>query len=105
MGNAKDCTIPSRVIATCFALVGFAGSIVVGIAAGNDLTAILLRAMLVMVGCFAIGTVIGAVLQHTIDQHIEQHKRDNPIPGQPGSEASNPSDRPATSREGANTAA
>ena len=74
-------TIPARVIATCLALVGFAAAVVVGLAVGNEPAAVLTRATLVMLGCLVLGTVVGKVAQHTIDQHVEKHKRDNPIPG------------------------
>lgn len=73
-------TIPARVIATCLALVGFAAAVVVGIAVGNEPTAVLTRATLVMLGCLVLGTVVGKIAQHTIDQHVEKHKRENPIP-------------------------
>jgi 4-hydroxybenzoate polyprenyltransferase len=89
-------TIPARVIATCLALVGFAAAVVVGIAVGNPPTVVLTRATLVMLGCLVIGTIVGKVAQRTIDQHVERHKRDNPIPGQ-----DNPSTSAASSATGA----
>lgn len=72
--------ITSRVIATCFALTSFAGALFVGLAADNPLQTILLRALFTMVVCYAIGLVIGSVAEHAIAKHIEQHKRDRPIP-------------------------
>lgn len=74
--------MPARVIATCLALVGFAAAVVVGLAVGNEPTAVLTRATMVMIGCLVLGTVVGKVAQHTIDQHVHKHKLNNPIPGQ-----------------------
>lgn len=39
--------------------------------------------MFTMIVCYCIGLVLGAVAQHSIQKHIEQHKRDRPIPGEP----------------------
>lgn len=77
-------TIPARVIATCLALTGFAGAVVVGIAAGNEPAVVLTRAILIMLGCVLVGGIIGRVAQRMIDLHVERHKRDNPIPDQGG---------------------
>lgn len=77
-------------IATCFALVGFAGSVVVGVASGNAITLVLWRGLAVMAVCFVIGSVVGYVLQKTVDLHIERHKQRNPIPGESASETISP---------------
>lgn len=72
--------ITSRVIATCFALISFAAALFVGTHAGNPLTTVLFRALFIMIGSYAIGRIIGAIAQRTIQQHIDQHQRDFPIP-------------------------
>jgi len=74
--------IPSRLIATCFALVCFAGAVIVGVAAGNSAMTILWRALLVMVGAWLVGQAVGAVMQHTLDQQLETYRRQNPLPGE-----------------------
>ncbi len=61
-----------------------------GLAAGNEMPAVLFRALLVMTGCLIIGTIIGKVLQRTVDLHIEQHKQQNPIPGEDHGDPSKP---------------
>lgn len=91
-------TIPARVIATCLALVGFAAAVVVGLAVGNAPTVVLTRATLVMLGCLVLGTIVGKVAQRTIDQHVERHKRDHPIPGQDNNSTSAAS--PASGAQG-----
>ncbi len=72
--------IPARVIATCFALIGFAAASVVGVAAGNPTSTVLLRATVVMLLIWGVGRVIGAMLQRTIEDHIRRYKHDHPIP-------------------------
>ena len=98
-------TIPARVIATCLALVGFAAAVVVGIAVGNEPTAVLTRATLVMIGCLVLGTIVGKVAQRTIDQHVEQHKLENPIPGQDAHDTSAAHATPGPERRAAAKAA
>ncbi|MEM1110069.1 MAG: hypothetical protein AAGH99_15395 [Planctomycetota bacterium] len=74
--------ITSRVIATCFALTSFAAALIVGWLAQNPLQTILLRALFTMIVCYAIGLVIGVILQGIVHKQIEQHKSENPIPGE-----------------------
>jgi F0F1-type ATP synthase membrane subunit c/vacuolar-type H+-ATPase subunit K len=61
-------------------LISFAAAIFVGVTANNPLNTVLWRGLLVMVGCYVIGLMIGGVAQHVIDRHIEQHKAAYPIP-------------------------
>lgn len=73
--------IPSRVIATCFALVSFAAALLIGLHSGNSAGVLIWRATLVMVVCWIVGRVVGAVAQRVVDEHIESYKREHPIPG------------------------
>ena len=73
-------TIPSRVIAACFALVGFAAAVVVGAVAGNPVTTVLLRALVVMGVCWLIGRVVGFITSRTVTEHIETYKQQHPLP-------------------------
>ncbi len=82
--SSKECsTIPARVIATCFALLSFAAAIVVGIGAGNSTSTILFRSICVMIVCWFIGRLVGAVAQWAILDHIKQYKEQHPIPEEP----------------------
>lgn len=72
--------IPSRVIASCFALVCFAAAAVQGLAVGNTLFTIIGRSTVVMLVAWCVGTLIGAVAQRTVDQHIDDYRQANPIP-------------------------
>lgn len=74
--------IPARVIATCFALACFAGSVVVGIYHQNPALSILLSGLLVLVAAYVVGLIVGAIAQHAVDDHIRKHKKQHPIPGE-----------------------
>ncbi len=73
--------IPSRVIATCFALIGFAAAVIVGLAASNSSITILWRALAVMILCWIVGRPIGALTQRSVEAHIAEYKQRHPIPG------------------------
>ena len=62
----------SRAVAGCFALAAFAVAVVAGLAGGNGATAILLRALIVMVICYPVGLLAGLVCQYVVDQHVRQ---------------------------------
>lgn len=74
-------TIPSRVIAACFALVSFAAAAIVGIAAENPASTILGWALVTMVVSWLVGLAVGTIAQWTVDEHIAEFKQQNPIPG------------------------
>ncbi len=73
-------TILSRVIASCFAIVGFVAALVIGFAADLSADAILWRAMVVMVICWPVGRLLGALAQHAVEENINEYKRSHPIP-------------------------
>jgi hypothetical protein len=79
--------IPSKLIATCFALVCFAAAIVVGLAAGNPAMTVLWRALLVMGAAWLVGQVVGAVLCRALEEHVEQYRQQHPLPGEGGQQA------------------
>jgi hypothetical protein len=80
-GLATEClAIPSRLIATCFALASFLAALSVGLAAGNDPATILTRAILVLVGCYLVALPIGSLAQWAMYHHIEHFKQTHPIP-------------------------
>jgi len=61
-------------------LIAFAASTVVGFAVGNDIFTVLWRGLVIMLGCYVVGRMIGSVAQWTIDSHIERYKEQHPIP-------------------------
>lgn len=54
----------------------------IGLFAGNPATTVIWRALLVMLACWAIGRVVGAVAQRAIDDHLKRYKQEHPIPGE-----------------------
>ena len=72
--------IPARVIATSFVLFCFAGTIVVGVFNGNSWGSILASAALVCVIAWIVGTVLGWLILRSVNEEINRHQRENPIP-------------------------
>ena len=92
---ARECSpIPSKVIATCFALVSFAAALVLGLAAGNATDTIIWRATVIMVISWPVGYCVGSVAQHAVNRNIEAYKNARPLP-------SDLADRIATDAQGA----
>ena len=58
--------IPSQVIAGSCACAAFAIAVARGMAAGNPADLILQRALIAMVVCFVIGSVIGMICQRVV---------------------------------------
>lgn len=79
--------IPSRVIASCFALVSFAAALLIGLMSGNSAGVLIWRATLVMIACWVIGRIVGSVAQRVVDEHIEKYKQEHPIPGDEADDA------------------
>ena len=72
--------IPARVIATSFALICFAATIVVGLANGNGWDSILLSAAIVCVIAWIVGTLLGMLILRSVNEQIERHREANPAP-------------------------
>jgi hypothetical protein len=89
-------TIPSRVIATCFALVAFSATAAVGVFAGNSPSTVIVRAIVVMIAAWIIGRIVGAIAQQTINDHIARYKEANPLPDEINmQDAAGPTTEPA----------
>ena len=72
--------IPARVIATSFALTCFAGTIAVGLVNGNDWVSILSSAMLVCFVALIVGMMAGSIMLRCVNEQIDKHREENPIP-------------------------
>jgi len=68
------------VVATCFALVGFAAAVTVGTVVGSAMGVVILHGLLIMFICWIIGHAVGVLTQRTVDQHIKQYKELFPMP-------------------------
>ena len=71
--------ITSRIIATSFALVAFAGALFVGMRAGNPMLTILTRALLITLGCYVVGRIVGVVADRTVQGQIATYKTRHPL--------------------------
>lgn len=72
--------ITAKVIAACFALAGFAATAIAGVFVGNPATITIVRALVVMFAAWLVGLAVGAVLQKTIQRHVDQYKQQHPLP-------------------------
>ena len=69
---------PTRVIAASLGLGAFAVSIIAGMAADNPLDQVLSRALVALVACVVVGSVLGTAAEWAIRQHIAQTKSSPP---------------------------
>lgn len=74
---------PGRIIAGCFALSGFAVAIFASLGAGANVDTILLRAILALVSCAAVGAVIGMVAERCISDGFNEYAAKHPVPELP----------------------
>jgi len=72
--------IPARVIATSFAIICFVGTLSYGWYNGNELHSILISAIGVCFFAWLVGTVVGMIALRTVNDHIEKHRMQNPVP-------------------------
>lgn len=70
-------------------LACFAGTIIFGIVNGNSPTSIMISAFSVGVVALVIGYIIGLILLRSINEHIERHRVENPIPDENESSSTN----------------
>lgn len=71
---------PNRMIASCFALCGFAVALLAGMDASVTTASALLRAIVALAVCYMIGTVIGAAGEACIAESFSDYSRRNPAP-------------------------
>lgn len=74
---------PGRIIAGCFALSGFAVAIFASLGAGAGADTILLRAILALVACAAVGSAIGMIAERCIQEGFEEFAKRNAVPETP----------------------
>jgi putative Mn2+ efflux pump MntP len=63
--------IPSKVIASVFALSAFAVAVVAGLAGGNAADRVLMVAIGSMFLCHVVGMVVGAVGEWVVNEHVK----------------------------------
>lgn len=71
--------IPTKTIGAVLGLAGFVIAVVAGMAAGNEASTTLLRAIVALVGCNAVGLLIGAAGERVIREHIIDYQSLNPV--------------------------
>lgn len=61
---------PTRIIAACCGLAGFALAMIFGILADNPFEDVLFRGLVAMVSCNLLGWVIGAIAERTVRDSV-----------------------------------
>jgi hypothetical protein len=69
-----------KVIATAFALCGFAVAVTCGLLADNSAHVVVLRALLAMILCQFVGTAAGHCIMYAIDEHVNTYIQNRPVP-------------------------
>lgn len=82
--------VPAKVVSASFALGAFAIAIIAGLAAGNPTLVILIDALIALVVCNVVGLIIGAVMEHAVNEHVVRYRTEHRIPEleMPGGSAS-----------------
>lgn len=70
----------AKVIASSMGLTGFAIACMAGLSAGNPTNLILIRSLVAMIGCYLLGSILGAAAEWVVNQHLAEYKAKNPIP-------------------------
>jgi putative Mn2+ efflux pump MntP len=73
--------VTTKLVATAFALCGFAVAVVAGLAAGNPGTRVLGTALICMLLCQCAGMVVGIVGERVVAEYMASYKRRHPLPG------------------------
>lgn len=74
--------MPTRLIASSFALIAFTLALVMGVSAGNTTTRTLINALGAMMVCYMVGMFISSAAFGAIREHIEEYERNHPMPQQ-----------------------
>lgn len=72
--------VPTRVVSASFALGAFAVALVSGLSVHNPPTRVLITALVAMVLCHAVATVVAMLAERTIDDSIRNYRNQNPVP-------------------------
>ena len=72
--------VPTKLIAACSGLGAFAIAIVSGLSIGNPADTVLIRALVCMFVCQALGWVIGMICERTVENALDHYRSINPVP-------------------------
>ena len=73
---------PGRVIASAFALAGFAVALIGGVSAGNSAVAVIRFGLGAMVLCYITGWLIGSVASSVVNEHLRARSAEASAPRQ-----------------------
>jgi hypothetical protein len=70
----------AKIIATAFALCGFAVATCCGLFADNPAVTVLLRACFSLIVCYAVGSLAALCIMHAVDEHLADYVAKRPVP-------------------------
>ncbi len=70
-----DPNLLSRRLAAAVALIAFAVALLAGLQSGNTFSTTVTRALIAMVGTFAIGLVLGVMAQKMLDENLAEAEK------------------------------
>lgn len=79
--------MPTRLIASSFALIAFATAVLAGLVAEHAATTVLVRALLAMIVCYFVGLAVAAVALRAVQEHIDRYKQAHPLEPEAPAEA------------------
>ena len=68
--------VSPKIIAACFGLSAFAVAIISGIAVGNSIAHVLVRALISSSVCYPIGIIVGMVCARVVAEQVEKMTSD-----------------------------
>lgn len=71
---------PRSAIAACIALAAYAVALVAGWASGVPGPTVMLRALVAMVVCYAVGSVLASMAYHAIREFLDAYEKNHPVP-------------------------
>ncbi len=71
--------VPTKIVASCLALIGFAAAILAGLSVDNPASTTISRALVAMFVCYIIGLAVGAVAQRAVQEHVDTYKKEHPL--------------------------
>ncbi len=76
----------SKLFGSVFGLAAFAVAVVGGIAAGNAAPRVLMTALVSMMVCYFVGTLLGMIAERTVAEHASGYAEARSIPSIPKAE-------------------
>jgi tetrahydromethanopterin S-methyltransferase subunit C len=71
--------VPTKVIASCCGLSGFAVAVIAGLAVANPADLVLFRAIVALIACFVVGSLVGTAVEKTVEAAGADYIKSRPV--------------------------